>query len=197
MKARALSLGLLVVCGCPKKDEAPEFDPNDRALLKLKAEQERLDKAGAPKMKEPEEDPLAKIATAPSTPQNLTIPTGVAADLGPIAFSLIELQQSQNVSGGKVELATTDRFLRVTLEGTASRAYELDLSSARLENGDLKVPIARDVQRVAHGSPLDTKFRPGGTERVVLWFETPPEMISRGLKIILTTAESRVELPLQ
>jgi len=197
MNARALGLGLLLVCGCPRKDEAPEFDPDDRTLLKLKAEQERLDKAGALKTKVPEEDPLAKIATAPSAPRNLTIPTGVAADLGPIAFTLIELQQSQKVSGGKVELATTDRFLRVTLEGTAARAYELDLSSATLVNGDLKAPIARDVQRVAHGSPLDTKFRPGDTERVVLWFEAPPEMISRGLKIILTTAESRVELPLQ
>lgn len=199
MRARALAVGALLVCGCPRTEEAPEqqFDPNDRALEKLKAEQERLAKAGAPKLKEPDADPLAAIATAPSKPETLGIPSGVAADLGDIAFQLIEVQQSQSVTGGKISLATADRFLKVTLEGVSSREVELDLSGATLENGDQTVGIARDVQRVAHGSPLITKFRPRSTERVVLYFEAPPEMIRKGLKIILTSAGSRVELPLQ
>ena len=197
MRLRALVVGLLLT-GCPKNDDAPpEFDPNDRTLQKLKAEQERLAKAGAPKLKEPEEDPLAAIAAAPSKPETLGIPRGVSADLGPVALNLVEVQQSQNVGGDKVALATADRFIKVTLEATTSRAIELDLSGATLVNGEQSVGIARDVQRVAKGSPLITKFRPGGTAEVVLYFEAPKEMISKGLKIILTAPESRVELPLQ
>ncbi len=197
MRLRGLVIGLLLT-GCPKQDDAPpEFDPNDRTLQKLKAEQERLAKAGPPRMKEPEPDPLAAIVTSPSKPENLGIPSGVEADLGPVTLRLVAVQQSQNVSSGKLSLATTDRFLKVTLDATATKDVELDLSGATLTNGEQTVTIARDVQRVAKGSPMAAKFHRGSTEQLVLYFEAPSEMIRKGLKIILTSPESRVELPLQ
>ena len=197
MKGQALAVGLLLLCGCPKKDEPPEFDPNDRLLQKMKAEQERLAQAGPPRMKEPEPDPLAAIAASPSKPETLGIPAGVEADLGPLSLVLTEVQQSQTVGGERVSLSTTDRFLKVTLEATAKQAVELDLSGATLALDARSVPLARDAQRAARGSPLVTKFSAGQQQPLILFFEAPPEMIRKGLKIILTTPESRVELPLQ
>lgn len=197
MKLRALALGLLLF-GCPRKaDEPPEFDPNDRLLQKMKAEQERLAKAGPPRMKEPEPDPLAAIVASPSRPENLGIPSGVSGELGPVSLSLVEVQQSQTVGGDRVSLATTDRFLKVTLEATASKAVDLDLSGATLAYEGKSVPIARDAQRAAHGSELAHTFNAGAHRTLVLYFEAPDEMIRKGLKIILTTPESRVELALQ
>lgn len=198
MRLPALAIGLLLMLsGCPKKDEAPEFDPNDRLLQKMKAEQERLAKAGPRKMKEPEPDPLAAIVAAPSKPETLGIPSGVAADLGPISLSLTEVEQSQTVGSDKVSLATTERFLKVTLEATSKKELELDLSGATLSMGERSVPLARDAQRAGKGSPLVTKFGAGQHQTLILYFEAPDEMIGKGLKIILTTHESRVELALQ
>lgn len=195
---RALVLGaVLALCGCPK-DEPPEFDPKtDRTLQKLIAEQQRQAQAPPPRPKQPEPDPLAEVAAAPSRPETLGIPKGVSADLGPVTLSLVEVQQMQHVGGSRVSLATTDRFLRVELEATAARDFELDLTSATLENGEAKVNLARDAQRAGRGSPLSTHLAAGSTTRVVVYFEAPPEMISRGVKIILTSPGSRVELPLQ
>lgn len=187
-----LVLGLLL-CGCPK-NEAPEFDPNDRLLQKMKQEQERLAKL-PPRMPEP--DPLADIIARPTKPEKLFIPAGVAADLGPISLSLVEVQQSQTVGGGKVSLSTTERFLRVTLEATSKKELDLDLSGATLVFGEHTFHLARDAQRAARGSDLVTKFSVGSQLTLVLFFEVPDEMIGKGLRIILTTPESRVELPLQ
>lgn len=191
---RWLVIGLMFA-GCPKDEPQQEFDPNDRLLQKLKAEQERL--AKAPKLKEPEPDPLAKIVASDSKPDFLGVPEGVAADLGTTALTLVEVQRSQTVAGAKLSLSTTDRFLRVTLDAAAKKDVTLDLSGAKLENGEHSVGIARDVQRVGHGSPLSVSLRAGSTEKLVLFFEAPDEMIAKGLKIILATDASRVELPLQ
>lgn len=190
----ALALGLLL-CGCPKQDEAPEFDPNDRLLQKMKAEQERLARE-PPRNREPP-DPLAEIVASPSRPENLGIPSGVAADLGPVSLSLVEVQQSQTVGGDRISLATTDKFLKVTLEATSKKELELDLSGATLMNGDRTVQLARDAQRAGKGAALVTSFGAGQRRTLILYFEAPDEMIGKGLKIILTTRESRVELPLQ
>lgn len=191
----ALVLGLLL-CGCPKPD-APEFDPDDRLLQKLKAEQERLSKAGPRPGQAPQPDPLAAVLAAPSKPESLGIPSGVSADFGPVALTLIEVQQSQQVGTDRVSVATTDRFLKVTLEATAQKDLVLELSGAALEREGHTAPLARDAQRAGKGSPLSLPLRAGKPQPVVLFFEAPPEMISKGLKIILTSAESRVELALQ
>ncbi|MDP1822960.1 MAG: hypothetical protein Q8L48_06955 [Archangium sp.] len=184
---------MLLLCGCPKKDE-PEFDPNDRLLQKMRAEQERLAKAPP---KQPEPDPLAEIVARPSKPEALGIPAGVSADLGPVSLTLVEVEQAQTVGGGKVSLSTTERFLKVTLDAVSTKDVDLDLSGATLSFEDRSVPIARDAQRAAKGSPLMTKLDAGSRSKLVLFFEAPDEMIRKGLKIILTTPESRVELALQ
>jgi hypothetical protein len=190
-------IGLLSF-GCPKNDEAPPgFDPNDPLIKKLQAEQERLAKAGPPKPKAAEPDPLAEIAAAPARPESLGIPSGVSADLGPVTLSLVEVLQSQRVGTDRVSLATTDRFLKVTLEAVSKEALELDLGTARLEREGQGVPLARDAQRAAKGSPLSTHLAKGASQDLVLYFEAPDEMIRKGLKIILTHGESRVELALQ
>ena len=195
MRASLVIAGLLLFSACPKKDEPPEFDPNDRLLKKMKEEQERL--AKAPPRPQQEPDPLAQIVAKPSKPEDLGIPTGVAADLGPISLTLIAVQQSQTVSGDKVSLATTDKFVKVTLEAVSKKRLDLDLSGATLVNGEHTAKIARDAQRAGGGSSLVTHFGLGVQQELVLFFEAPDEMIGKGLKIILTTPESRVELPLQ
>lgn len=188
-----LLLGLLLLCGCPRKEQ-PEFDPNDRLLQKMKEEQERLARTRAP-VAEP--DPLAEIAARPGKPETLGIPSGVAADLGPVSLTLVEVQQSQTVGSGKVSLSTTDKFLKVTLDATSKKQLDLDLSGATLAIDDHVIRVARDAQRAAHGSELLAQFNEGEHRQLVLYFEAPDEMIRKGLKIILTTTESRVELPLQ
>ncbi|MFO0594202.1 MAG: hypothetical protein U0228_02830 [Myxococcaceae bacterium] len=191
---RALLISVVALGAC-KKDE-PEFDPaTDRTLQKLKAEQERLAKKA--KEQPPPPDPLTTAMAAPLKPENLGIPQGVAGDLGPIALELLEVQQSQSVSSEKVSLTTADRFLRVTLSAKSTKDVEVDLSGALLANGTSEFKLARDVMRVARGSPLTIPFRAGVEEKLVLWFEAPPEAVSKGLKIILSLGESRVELTLQ
>lgn len=185
----------LMLCACPKKDEPPRFDPNDRLLQKMKEEQERLRREPPRPAQEP--DPLAEILTKPSKPENLGIPSGVAGDLGDVSLTLLEVQQSQTVGSDKVSLATTERFLKVTLEAIAKKKpVDLDLSGATLVNGDQTAKLARDAQRAARGSQMVTSIKTDPKE-LVLYFEAPDEMIGKGLKIILTTPESRVELPLQ
>jgi hypothetical protein len=196
VKRQALVVaGLLLLSGCPKKDEPPEFDPNDRLLQKMKEEQARLAKTQPRPSAEP--DPLAQIIASPSKPENLGIPVGVAADLGPVSLTLLEVQQSQTVGGGKVSLATTERFLKVTLGAAATKEIDLDLSGATLAVEEESVHLARDAQRAGKGSSLVTHLDKGEQTQLVLFFEAPDEMMRKGLKIILTTPESRVELPLQ
>ncbi len=192
MKPRGLLVGLLLLSGCPKNE--PDFDPNDRLLQKMKEEQDRLARTRAPVV---EPDPLAEIAARPSKPETLGIPQGVAADLGPVSLRLLEVQQSQTVGSGKVSLSTTDKFLKVTLDATSKKRLDLDLSGATLALGDTTVRVARDAQRAARGSELLAQFNEGEHRQLILYFEANDEMIRKGLKIILTTGESRVELPLQ
>lgn len=195
--AASLIVGLLIT-GCPKENDAPAgFDQNDPLIKKLQAEQARLAKAGPPKPKEPEPDPLAAIVASPAKPESLGIPSGVAADLGPVSLSLVEVLQSQRVGTDRVSLATTDRFLKVTLDAFSKEALELDLSGALLESEGRTLSLARDAQRAAKGSALVTHLPANAHKDLVLYFEAPDEMIKKGLKIILTRGESRVELALQ
>lgn len=197
LRSLAAALVLLAsLSGCPKEKE-DDF-ANDRTLQKLKAEQERLAKAGAPKVVTPvDEDPLNAAIARPIKPESLGIPNGVAADLDSIALTLLEVQQSQTAGTGKISLTTGERFLKVTLEGTSAKEVELDLSGAKLVNGDQEFGIARDVQLAAKGTPLITRFSPGKVQKLILYFEVPPEVVRKGLKIILSHGESRVELTLQ
>ncbi len=187
----ALALGL-ALAACPK-DEAPP----DRAIELLKAEQARLQREGPATTRRPSPpEPLAEIVAADARPETLGIPRDVAADLGAVTLSLTEVQIAQTV-GQRVKLSTTDQFVRVTLEASARAPTELELAGAQLVLGDQTYPLARDAQRAAGGSPLSTKIHPGGSTELVLFFEAPRAALRPGLKIVLSSAESRVELALQ
>lgn len=196
---KRLASGALIIASlaaCPKQDEPPEFDPStDRALQKLRAEQERL----AQETRQPAPpDPLTTAITSPVKPESLGVPKGVEADLGPLTLSLVGVEQSQTGGGGKVTLITSDRFVRVTLEAESKdgQPIEIDLSQATLAFGDQTFNVARDVQR-ASKAPLVVKVSPGSSQKFDVHFECPPEVITKGLKIILSRGESRVELALQ
>lgn len=195
---KRLLLISLLFTACPKDEpQQPTFSPDDRLLQKLKAEQERLGNERKKKVEEAEQDPLTKVLTGDSKPDFLGIPKGVAGALGDVGFELVEVQRSQTVSGRKVSLSTPDRFLRVTLDATAEKKTTIDFTGAQLVNGDKTAGIARDVQRLGNGTPLSTEFHVHALTRVVLFFEAPDEMIGKGLKLVLATDTSRVELPLQ
>lgn len=193
---RALAvISLVVASGCPKDDEPPQFDPTtDRALIKLKAEQERLAKE---KTAPPPPDPLADAIKAPIRPEDLGIPKGVEADLGPVTLTLLGVQQSQTAGNQKVSLTTPDRFLKVTLEARAREELEFDVSGAQLAQGDQTFGLARDVQRAAKGTPSLINLRPADPKKLELWFECPPDVVGKGLKIILSRGADKVELALQ
>ena len=161
---RALATGALALslCACPKEPEAGPALADDRTLQKLKAEQERLSKAGAPKVVTPkDEDPLNTAIAAPIKPEALGIPSGVAADLGPVALTLLEVQQSQTAGNGKVSLTTGERFLKVTLDAkTEKEVLELDLSKAKVINGDQEFALpSEETARTSVNFPRTCRLR--------------------------------------
>lgn len=188
---RAAAVLALALCACPK-DEAP----TDRTIELLRAEQERLRREGEPARRAAEPDPLADVVAANARPETLGIPAGVEADLGDVTLALREVQIAQTV-GQRVKLSTTDQFVRVTLEASAKKAVELDLSGAQLVQGEERYAVARDAQRAAGGSPLAASFHPGDKSKLVLFFEAPRAELKPGLKLVLTAGSSRVELALQ
>jgi hypothetical protein len=191
MRPSFAALLALSLWACPKEEA-----PTDRTIERLKAEQERLRREGAPARRAAEPDPLAEVVAADSRPENLGIPAGVEADLGDLALALREVQIAQTV-GARVRLSTTEQFVRVTLDATARKALDLDVSSAEVIQGEKRYPLARDAQRAAGGSPLARVFQAGDKSELVLFFEVPRAELKPGLKLLITSGTSRVELPLQ
>lgn len=192
-------LAALALGACPR-EEAPGFAADDRTLAALRAEQARLAQGGAPGRGpplRPEPDPLAEAVVAHEPLRPLSVPAGATADLGPVALTVRGLEVSQTVAGPKLSLTTAERFLKLTLEAKAHALARLDLAGAQLRQGDTTVPLARDAQRAAGGSPLSAELQPGDNRELILFFEVPPALISRGLKFVLSGPESRVELALQ
>lgn len=194
---RILLCVAVLLAACTKQRDEPEFDPNDRALQKLLAEKERLAKEHAAPPQPDAPNPLAQIAAAPSRPESLGIPTGVAGELGGVKLTLTEVKQAQTLGNGKVSLSTEERFLQVFLDATTPKPVTLDLSGAELQLDEQHFALARDVQRVAGGSALSLPLDAEKTQPIVLLFEVPSDAIRKGLKIVLTQQQSRVELPLQ
>ncbi|GMU58612.1 MAG: hypothetical protein AMXMBFR34_03750 [Myxococcaceae bacterium] len=198
---RALCAVLAVgVLGCPKEEQP--FDPStDRTLQKLKEEQDRLAKGGAPSgppgKKTPEPDPLAEAAAAQAPPRVLALPPAAVTKLGPLNLELRRVEVSQTLKTTRASISTGERFVRVVLTATTRTRAPLSLSGARLERGAETASIAGDVQRLGQGSPLETAIEPGVEQDLVLFFEASPSMIAPGLKIILPSGEKTVELPLQ
>lgn len=190
----------LLVSACPKDE--PTFDPNDRALAKLKAEQERLAKGGKPSgppsaANKPEANPLAEIAAAQRPPVALTVlqSSGTFQD---ITITVTSAEMSQTVAGAKTSLSTEERFVRVAFTATAKHDATLELATVKLVNGAQEAGVARDVQRVGQGSSLSTTaLKAGEATNLVVYFEAAPALLNPGMSMVFSQGEAKLSLQLQ
>jgi hypothetical protein len=193
--AAGFILGCALVA-CPKDEARPE---DDRTIARLKAEQERLARGGAPAAPptQPTEDPLAAATRNPQPTRPLSVKPS-SGTLGDVEFTLKSAHLSQNIKSARLELTTSDHFIRVVLAAKASASAGVSLASAALTRGELRAEIARDAQRVGQGSPLSPiQLDPEVTQELVLYFEGPPGLIGPGLTLVLTEKATRLELLMQ
>ncbi len=194
-------LVVALLCSACPKDE-PTYDPNDRTIAKLKAEQERLARGGTPSgppapVAKDEPNPLAEVAAAqrPPVPLKVLESTGTLQD---VTITVTSAEMSQTVAGPKTSLSTADRFLRVAFSATAKKDSTLELSTVTLVNGAQSAGVARDVQRVGQGSSLSTTaLKAGEPVNLVLYFEAPAPLLNPGLAMVVTQGEAKLSLQLQ
>jgi hypothetical protein len=192
---RALALGLLVLCGCPRERAVDEGDP---LIQKLKAEQERLARGGAPGGPRTDgTNPLAELAQqVPDTPVSVSVKE-TPASAGAVTVTPRRMETAQILSGGKVKLTTTERFVRLVVSVSTTKDEALDLSKATLAQGSDVYALARDVQRVGQGSPLGASIGAGVSQDLVLYFEVPPSALGAGLSLVLPVSGGTLTAPLQ
>jgi len=196
----ALLLLAAVLVGCPDKREA--VDDSDPLIRKMKAEQERLAKGGAPggppaARPAPADTPLAEVV---QRPPDVAVPLPVAATpvtVGPVTLTPRRLEVAQTVEGPKVKLSTADRFLRVVVIASTTKEETFDLSQATVTWGESTAPLARDVQRVGQGSPLAATLAPAVPQDLVMYFEVPPVALAPGLTLVLPSSGGTLKLALQ
>jgi hypothetical protein len=183
------------LASCTKDAPAPL---EERTLARLKAEQERLARGGAPGgPPKQEEDPLANVASNPQPARALKVRPS-SGTLGVVEYALTAAEISQTVKGAKVELSTPERFVRVVLTAKASAPATVTLGEATLVHGEAISTIARDAQRVGPGSPLSpVQLDPGVAQELVLYFEVPADSAGGALKLVLTQGAARLELVVQ
>ncbi|MDX2012775.1 MAG: hypothetical protein SFW67_21425 [Myxococcaceae bacterium] len=193
----ALLVSVLVLAGCPEKRAVDESDP---LIQKLKAEQERLAKGGAPggpPGSAGSPNPLAELAQqVPDTPVAVSVketPTTVGA----VTVTPRRMETAQIISGNKVKLTTTDRFVRLVVAVSTTKDEALDLSKATLTHGSDVYGVARDVQRVGQGSPLGASLGAGVSQDLVLYFEVPASAVGTGLSLVLPVSGGTLTAPLQ
>lgn len=187
----------LLLAGCPEKRSS--VDENDPLIRKLKAEQERLDKGGAPggppgasPIKEPP-PPLADIVQQPpDVPVNVAVKSAPVT-AGDVTLTPKRLETAQIVAGPKVKLSTADRFVKLVVSVSTTKETSFDLAKATLVKGSETFELARDVQRVGQGSPLASTISAGVSQDLVLFFEVPPASLSEGLKLVLPAGSTTVE----
>lgn len=187
----------LLLAGCP--DKKSSVDENDPLIRKLKAEQERLDKGGAPggppganSLKEPAQ-PLADIAQQPpDVPVNVAVKSAPVT-VGDVTLTPKRLETAQIVAGPKVKLSTADRFVKLVVSVSTTKDTSFDLAKATLVKGSETYELARDVQRVGQGSPLASTISAGVSQDLVLFFELPVAALGAGLELQL----QGIVLPLQ
>lgn len=187
----------LLLAACPEKKAS--VDENDPLIQKLKAEQARLDKGGAPggppgasPMKEPPQ-PLADIAQQPpDVPVNVTVKSAPVT-VGDVTLTPKRLETAQIVAGPKVKLSTADRFVKLVVSVSTTKDTSFDLAKATLVRGAETFELARDVQRVGQGSPLASTISAGVSQDLVLFFEVPPSSLAAGLKLVLPAGPASIE----
>lgn len=197
---RALVLVPLLLAGCPEKKSS--VDENDPLIQKLKAEQARLDKGGAPggppgasPMKEPPQ-PLADIVQQPpDVPVNVTVKSAPVT-VGDVTLTPKRLETAQIVAGPKVKLSTAERFVKLVVTISTTKDTSFDLAKATLVKGAETFELARDVQRVGQGSPLASTISAGVSQDLVLFFEVPPASLAEGLKLVLPAQAAPIEVTL-
>lgn len=197
---RALVLVPLLLAACPEKKSS--VDENDPLIQKLKAEQARLDKGGAPggppgasPMKEPPQ-PLADIAQQPpDVPVNVTVKSAPVT-VGEVTLTPKRLETAQIVAGPKVKLSTAERFVKLVVTISTTKDTSFDLAKATLVKGAETFELARDVQRVGQGSPLASTISAGVSQDLVLFFEVPPASLAEGLKLVLPAQAAPIEVTL-
>lgn len=197
---RALVLVPLLLAGCPEKKSS--VDENDPLIQKLKAEQARLDKGGAPggppgasPMKEPPQ-PLADIVQQPpDVPVNVTVKSA-AVTVGDVTLTPKRLETAQIVAGPKVKLSTAERFVKLVVTISTTKDTSFDLAKATLVKGAETFELARDVQRVGQGSPLASTISADVSQDLVLFFEVPPSSLLEGLKLVLPAQAAPIEVTL-
>jgi hypothetical protein len=188
----------LCLSGCPKEERLDV--QNDRAIAQLRAEQERLARGGAPvaQPRPPQRTPeseLAEAAAAPKPPRPLTI-LASQGSFGELTLALKSAEVSRNVQGAKTAVSTPDRFLRLVLSVRARGRDGLALGTATLSRQGETASVARDVQRVGQGSPLEpVALEAGSDQELVVYFEVPASMLAPGLKLVFTAADRTLELP--
>lgn len=188
---------VLLLAACPEKKAS--VDENDPLIQKLKAEQARLDKGGAPggppgasPIKEPPQ-PLADIAQQPpDVPVNVTVKSAPIT-VGDVTLTPKRLETAQIVAGPKVKLSTADRFVKLVVTISTTKDTSFDLAKATLVKGAETFELARDVQRVGQGSPLASTISAGVSQDLVLFFEVPPSSLSEGLKLVLPAGAASIE----
>ncbi|MCU0697758.1 MAG: hypothetical protein MUC96_14630 [Myxococcaceae bacterium] len=194
---RALVVALLVLAGCPAKRAVDESDP---LIQKLKAEQERLAKGGAPggpPGSAGAPSPLAELAQqVPDTPVAVSVKEAPIT-VGAVTLTPRRMETAQSISGSKVKLTTTDRFVRLVVSASTTKDEALDLSKATLTQGSDVYALARDVQRVGQGSPLGASLGAGVSQDLVLYFEVPASAVGAGLSLVLPVSGGTLTAPLQ
>lgn len=195
MRAALLGLSVLALA-CPEK-RAP-IDEGDPLIQKLKAEQERLAKGGAPGgppganvLKEPP-PALAEVAQLPPDMPVPILVSDASVTQDGVTVTPRRLESAQVISGAKVKLSTTERFVRLVVSVATTKETSFDLSKATLVRGQEVFELARDVQRVGQGSPLAATIAPGVAQDLVLHFEVPPAALAKGLSLRLGEPEPLV-----
>lgn len=195
---RALALGVLVLLGCPEKRAVDETDP---LIQKLKAEQDRLARGGAPGgppgTRPDGTNPLAELAQqVPDAPVAVSVKESPTT-LGTVTVTPRRMETAQIISGGKVKLTTTERFVRLVVAVSTTKDEALDLSKATLSQRSDVYALARDVQRVGQGSPLGASIGAGVSQDLVLYFEVPASALGAGLALVLPVSGGTLTAPLQ
>ncbi|MCA2978517.1 MAG: hypothetical protein INH41_02880 [Myxococcaceae bacterium] len=191
--------GVLAWCGCPERAApVPESDP---LVQKLKAEQARLDRGGAPggppSAPRAPANPLAELVQqGPDTPVAAPLREGQTT-VGAVTVSPRRLETARTLEGRRVKLTTAERFVRLVVSVSTTKDESLDLSRATLSSPRGAFPLARDAQRAGLGSPLGTDLGAGVAQELVLFFEVPPSALGPGLSLVLPTSGGTLTVPLQ
>jgi hypothetical protein len=197
----ALVAAALLLTACPdKKPEQATGD--DRLLARLKAEKEREQRDGpmvaptapAELPKDEPVNPLAEFAAKGTQKKELALPGKTLLQVGKTSLRLNALEASHTV-GEKISVTTDEWFVRVSFEATAAEPTAIDLTTAHLELDGKTFGYARDAQAASRLKAAATAV-PGGAP-VIVYFETPPEALAKGLTLVVPGEKEEARLELQ